>query len=68
MESCVQWVLSRENVFLNSVGDIGPLFRWGTQAADNFESRPPDETMKKIDSTIDLHQFLEFKAHKKSYK
>ena len=51
VERCVQWVLSRENVFLNSVGDID-LVPLVLQAADNFESRPPDEAMKKIDSTI----------------
>ena len=51
VKSCVQWVLSRENVFLNSVGDID-LVPLVLQAADNYQSCPSDETMKRIDNTV----------------
>ena len=51
VKSCVQWVLSRENVFLNSVGDID-LVPLVLQAADNYQGCPSDETMKRIDNTV----------------
>jgi aryl-alcohol dehydrogenase-like predicted oxidoreductase len=44
IELAVHWVLGREQVFLNTVGDV-KLLPHVLAAAERFEARPDDETM-----------------------
>jgi aryl-alcohol dehydrogenase-like predicted oxidoreductase len=43
----VDWVLGRDGVFLNTVGDV-ELMPQVLRAAERFESRPSDETMRAL--------------------
>ena len=45
IELAVHWVLGRERIFLNSVGDLN-LLAHVLDAAERFETRPDDATMR----------------------
>jgi aryl-alcohol dehydrogenase-like predicted oxidoreductase len=47
IESAVHWVLGREGVFLNSVGDL-QLLPYVLEAAERIGDRPDDETMRAL--------------------
>lgn len=47
IDTSVSWVLGREGVFLNTVGDIHVLPK-ALDAAERFTSRPSDEEMTKL--------------------
>jgi aryl-alcohol dehydrogenase-like predicted oxidoreductase len=47
IELAVHWVLGREQVFLNTVGDV-KLLPHVLAAAERFEARPEDETMNAL--------------------
>jgi aryl-alcohol dehydrogenase-like predicted oxidoreductase len=47
IEHAVHWVLGREDVFLNTVGDL-QLLPHVLQAAERFSARPDDETMQAL--------------------
>jgi hypothetical protein len=47
IDLAVHWVLGRYGVFLNTVGDIEILPRV-LDAAERFETRPPDEQMDEL--------------------
>jgi aryl-alcohol dehydrogenase-like predicted oxidoreductase len=47
IELAVDWVLGREGIFLNSVGDVN-LLRHVLDAAERFETRPDDATMQAL--------------------
>jgi aryl-alcohol dehydrogenase-like predicted oxidoreductase len=47
IEPAVHWVLGREGVFLNTVGDL-QLLPHVLQAAERFRDRPSDETMQAL--------------------
>ena len=51
ISNAIHWVLGNPDVFLNTVGDIH-LLKKVLQAADTYESRPPDEIMQ-----ADLEEF-----------
>lgn len=44
IELAVHWVLGRDQVFLNTAGDVN-LLPHVLAAAERFETRPDDETM-----------------------
>jgi aryl-alcohol dehydrogenase-like predicted oxidoreductase len=47
IDLAVHWVLGRPDVFLNTVGDV-TLLPKVLDAADRFESRPPDDAMDEL--------------------
>ena len=47
IELAVHWVLGREGIFLNSVGDVN-LLPQVLDAAERFETRPDDATMQAL--------------------
>ena len=47
IELAVHWVLGREDVFLNTVGDLH-LLPHVLEAAERLHDRPDDETMKAL--------------------
>ena len=47
IEPAVHWVLGRDNVFLNTVGDL-QLLPHVLEAAERFRGRPDDETMAEL--------------------
>jgi aryl-alcohol dehydrogenase-like predicted oxidoreductase len=47
IELAVHWVLGREGIFLNSVGDVN-LLPHVLDAAERFEARPDDATMQAL--------------------
>ena len=53
IDTAVAWVLGREGVFLNSVGDIH-LLPQVIDAAERFTSRPNDEQMRELQAAFGL--------------
>jgi aryl-alcohol dehydrogenase-like predicted oxidoreductase len=53
IDTAVGWVLGREGVFLNTVGDIHILPRV-LDAAERFEGRPSDAQMSELESAFGL--------------
>jgi aryl-alcohol dehydrogenase-like predicted oxidoreductase len=53
IDSAVGWVLGREGLFLNTVGDIHILPRV-IDAAERFTQRPDDEQMRALESAVGL--------------
>jgi aryl-alcohol dehydrogenase-like predicted oxidoreductase len=53
IDTAVSWVLGREGVFLNTVGDIHVLPRV-LDAAERFEGRPSDDAMSELESAFGL--------------
>jgi aryl-alcohol dehydrogenase-like predicted oxidoreductase len=53
IDTAVSWVLGREGVFLNTVGDIHILPRV-LDAAERFDGRPSDESMTELESAFGL--------------
>jgi aryl-alcohol dehydrogenase-like predicted oxidoreductase len=53
IDTAVSWVLGREGVFLNTVGDIHVLPRV-LDAAERFEGRPSDAAMTELESAFGL--------------
>jgi aryl-alcohol dehydrogenase-like predicted oxidoreductase len=53
IDTAVSWVLGREGVFLNTVGDIHILPRV-LDAAERFEGRPSDAQMSELESAFGL--------------
>ena len=53
IDTAVAWVLGREGVFLNSVGDIDLLPKV-IDAAERFTSRPNDEQMRELQAAFGL--------------
>jgi len=53
IDTAVGWVLGREGVFLNTVGDIHILPRV-LDAAERFEGRPSDAEMSELESAFGL--------------
>ena len=49
--NCVHWILGRENLFLNSVGDIN-LVPLVLKAADSYQKPPTNATMQRIDGEV----------------
>jgi hypothetical protein len=47
IELAVHWVLGREGIFLNSVGDVS-LLPHVLDAAERLEARPDDATMQAL--------------------
>jgi aryl-alcohol dehydrogenase-like predicted oxidoreductase len=53
IDTAVSWVLGREGVFLNTVGDIHVLPRV-LDAAERYEGRPSDDAMSELESAFGL--------------
>jgi aryl-alcohol dehydrogenase-like predicted oxidoreductase len=53
IDTAVGWVLGREGVFLNTVGDIHLLPKV-LDAAERFTERPQDEQMRKLEAAFGL--------------
>jgi aryl-alcohol dehydrogenase-like predicted oxidoreductase len=53
IDTAVSWVLGREGVFLNTVGDIAILPKV-LDAAERFTERPTDEQMRELDAAFGL--------------
>jgi aryl-alcohol dehydrogenase-like predicted oxidoreductase len=53
IDTAVSWVLGREGVFLNTVGDIH-ILPMVLDAADRFAGRPSDEDMRALESAFGL--------------
>jgi aryl-alcohol dehydrogenase-like predicted oxidoreductase len=53
IDTAVHWVLGREGVFLNTVGDIAILPKV-LDAAERFTERPTDEQMRELDAAFGL--------------
>jgi aryl-alcohol dehydrogenase-like predicted oxidoreductase len=53
IDTAVSWVLGREGVFLNTVGDIHVLPRV-LDAAERYEGRPSDAAMSELESAFGL--------------
>jgi aryl-alcohol dehydrogenase-like predicted oxidoreductase len=53
IDTAVSWVLGREGVFLNTVGDIHVLPRV-LDAAERYEGRPSDDAMAELESAFGL--------------
>jgi hypothetical protein len=53
IDTAVSWVLGREGVFLNTVGDIH-ILPMVLDAADRFTGRPSDEDMRALESAFGL--------------
>ncbi len=53
IDTAVSWVLGREGVFLNTVGDITILPKV-LDAAERFTERPTDEQMRELDAAFGL--------------
>jgi aryl-alcohol dehydrogenase-like predicted oxidoreductase len=53
IDTAVGWVLGRERVFLNTVGDIHLLPKV-LDAAERFTERPQDEQMRKLEAAFGL--------------
>ncbi|MEO7234416.1 MAG: aldo/keto reductase [Lapillicoccus sp.] len=53
IDTAVAWVLGREGVFLNTVGDIH-LLPLVLDAAERFTGRPSDEEMDRLEAAFDM--------------
>jgi aryl-alcohol dehydrogenase-like predicted oxidoreductase len=53
IDTAVSWVLGREGVFLNTVGDIHVLPRV-LDAAERYEGRPSEDAMSELESAFGL--------------
>ena len=53
IDTAVSWVLGRDGVFLNTVGDI-TILPMVLEAADHFTGRPDEEAMRRLDETWQL--------------
>ena len=53
IDTAVSWVLGREGVFLNTVGDITILPKV-LDAAERFTERPTDDQMRELDAAFGL--------------
>ena len=53
IDTAVSWVLGREGVFLNTVGDIAILPKV-LDAAERFTERPTDDQMRELDTAFGL--------------
>ncbi len=53
IETAVSWVLGREGVFLNTVGDIH-LLPNVLDAAERFAGRPTDQQMEQLEAAFDM--------------
>jgi len=53
IETAVSWVLGREGVFLNTVGDIH-LLPYVLDAAERFAGRPTDQQMEQLEAAFDM--------------
>ena len=53
IDTAVSWVLGREGVFLNTVGDIAILPKV-LDAAERFTERPTDDQMRELDAAFGL--------------
>ncbi len=50
IDTAVSWVLGREDVFLNTVGDI-TILPLVLEAAENFAGRPDEDAMRRLEQT-----------------
>jgi aryl-alcohol dehydrogenase-like predicted oxidoreductase len=53
IDTAVHWVLGRNGVFLNTVGDVHVLPKV-LQAVDEFEARPPDATLREQMARLEM--------------
>ena len=53
IDTAVSWVLGRDGVFLNTVGDI-TILPMVLEAADDFTGRPDEDAMRRLEETWQL--------------